>query len=330
MEQVRSARRFGISIVMLTLLFRLFELGLPQGILRLAQASIPNPIQKETERVVRSFSFPFPIESTPPMDYVPKPRKPVFTGLEAETVEVENSSRENPDYEALMAKPLNWQLEAMEPTVLILHTHTSESYEKGEADYTETAAYRTLEEEYNILSIGDRLAELLEAEGIRVIHDREFHDYPSYNTAYTHARNSIRTQLKDNPGITLVLDLHRDAADFQGSQLRTQVTGMDCAQLMLVLGAGNSGLPNDKWENNLSLALKLQETLQEQCPGICRPISLRNQRFNQDLAPYSLLVEVGAAGDSREAALAAAEELAKGLAALKNGTEGEESFGKTD
>lgn len=321
MEQVRSARKFGISVILLTVLFRLFELGLPQGALRLAYASIPAAIEKETERAVRSFSFPFPIESSPPMDYVPQPLRPVFTGQDAQQVEVENSSQEEPDYEALMAAPLDWQLESGEPTVLIIHTHTSESYEKGEQDYAETAPYRTLDEGYNMLSIGDRLAELLEAEGIRVIHDRQFHDYPAYNTAYTHARKSIQLQLQENPGICLVLDLHRDAADGEGRQLRTQAGEAGCAQLMLVLGAGNSGLPNSRWAENLSLALKLQATLQEQCPEICRPISLRSQRFNQDLASHSLLVEVGAAGDSREAALAAAEALAKGLAALKNGTE---------
>ena len=89
---------------------------------------------------------------------------------------------------------------------------------------------------------------------------------------------------------------------------------------MLVLGTGNTGLPNEGWERNLSLALKLQATLEGQSPGLCRPISLRGQRFNQDLAPFTLLVEVGAAGDSREEALLAAQQLAKGLAALKNGT----------
>ena len=173
-----------------------------------------------------------------------------------------------------------------------------------------------------MLSIGDRLAELLEAEGIRVLHDREFHDYPAYSTAYTHARKSIQQLLKENPGIQLVLDLHRDAADADAGQLCTsfQAEGKDCAQLMLVLGVGNAGLPNGRWEENLSLALKLQKLLQGQNSQLCRPISLRPQRFNQDLAPYTLLIEVGAAGDTQEAALTAAEQLAKAIAALKYGS----------
>ena len=322
MEQVRRARTFGITVVFLTALFRLFELGLPQAALGLLPTLFPNSIQKETERPVRSFSFPYPFESSPPMDYSPEPTLPSFRSGDAQEISVVNSSPEEPDYGALMAAPLDWELASREPTVLILHTHTSESYRRGSLDYPETAAYRTLEEGYNMLSIGDRLAELLEAEGIRVLHDRQFHDYPAYSTAYTHARKSIRQLLEENPGIQLVLDLHRDAADAAGGQLCTsfQADGKDCAQLMLVLGAGNAGLPNERWEDNLSLALKLQALLQSQSSQICRPISLRPQRFNQDLAPYTLLIEVGAAGDSHEAALAAAEELAKGIAALKYGS----------
>ena len=304
------------------MLFRVFELGLPQKALRSVNWPSAGQIEKETERAVRSFSFPFPFESSPPMDYSPEPVRPKFSTEDALAVEVVNTGREEPDYAALMAQPLCWQLPSESPTVLIIHTHTSESYDHSGKDYAETAAYRTLDENYNMLSIGDRVAALLEAEGIQVIHDREFHDYPSYNTAYTHARKALQRLLQQNPGIQLVLDLHRDASEGSGGQLRThaQVNGADSAQLMLVLGTGNAALENDQWEASLSLALKLQFTLEQQTEGICRPISLRAQRFNQDLAPCSLLVEVGAAGDSQEEALVAAEQLAKALISLRYGT----------
>ena len=103
MEQVRSARKFGISVILLTVLFRLFELGLPQGmLLGLPWPSVSNSIQKETEHAVRSFSYPF--ESSPPMGYSPEPVLPGFS--DAQGVEVRNSSREEPDYDALIAAPL--------------------------------------------------------------------------------------------------------------------------------------------------------------------------------------------------------------------------------
>ena len=91
---------------------------------------------------------------------------------------------------ALLQQPLTWDLMGEAPTVLILHSHATESYEK-QAQYTETSPYRTLDTNYNMVSVGARVAEILEAEGIHVIHDRTLHDYPSYNDAYGNARSAL-------------------------------------------------------------------------------------------------------------------------------------------
>lgn len=329
MDLQQRSRRFSLAVIACTMLLRLFHSGLPEKMaVWLEQSDIaPFLIYLETGRDVRfsasmEFFWPFSPESAPP---VPKkePDKPVFSAEDTVLTDIYYACSLRPSPEDLLEAPLDWNLADGQPAVLILHTHSTESYTKTGEIYTQISDYRTLDENYNMLSIGDRVAELLEAEGIRVIHDREFHDYPDYNTAYTHARKGVQSLLKQNPGIQLVLDLHRDASESSGSQLRTHalVNGADSSQLMIVLGTGNSGLPNEGWEDNLSLALKLQATLEGQAPGICRPISLRSQRFNQDLAPHALLVEVGAAGDSHEEALVAAEQLAKALAVLKYGTE---------
>jgi hypothetical protein len=60
--------------------------------------------------------------------------------------------------------------------------------------------------------------------------------------------------------------------------------------------------------------------LEQQNPGITRPINLRAQRFNMDLTPASLLVEVGAAGDSHQQALLAVNALGQTILALAKGT----------
>ena len=258
------------------------------------------------------------------MDYVPEPSLPVFLPEQAAEMDIRNTGGKEADYAALLTRPLRWQLAGTEPRVLILHTHTTESYEPGTAGYAQTAPYRTLDEAYNMLRIGDALAEALEAAGIPTVHDREFHDYPSYNSAYNQARKAIQANMQAHPGILLVLDLHRDAAGEGGRQLGTHVTvaGRETAQLMTVLGVGRSGLENPRWEDNLSLALKLQLLLEAQAPGITRPLSLRPQRFNQDLAPYTLLIEVGTAGNTQEEALRATRLLANALIRLKAGTQG--------
>ena len=89
---------------------------------------------------------------------------------------------------------------------------------------------------------------------------------------------------------------------------------------MLVMGTDAAGLTHPNWEDNLSLALKLHATLEQQAPGIMRPLILRAQRFNQDMSPGTVLVEVGAAGDSHAQALAATEQLAKAIITLAKGT----------
>ena len=70
----------------------------------------------------------------------------------------------------------------------------------------------------------------------------------------------------------------------------------------------------------MALALKLQTQLEGICPGICRKINLRTQRFNQDLSTGAMLIEVGSSGNTRQEALRAAEVLAKGIISLAHGT----------
>ncbi len=331
----RSARNFGIWVILLTLLFRLFAAGLPQSLLRQRNNSITQ--DNQTGQNVRSLSFGFgitplfrresiayPPESAPPTDIPRQPELPAFQPEDGDTVALTNSSDKSPDLGELIARPLECSLAGQEPTVLILHTHTTECYTRSEGEeYDESSAYRTLAEEYNMLCVGDRVAELLEQAGIPVIHDRQLHDYPSYTGAYNHARKATQAALEEYPTIRIVLDLHRDAAEGTSGQLRTvaQIDGKSGAQLMFVVGCGNAGLKHPNWEENLSLALKLQFLLEEQHPGICRPISLRNQRFNQDLSTGALLIEVGAAGNTHEEALLAAQALAEAVIRLKNGTE---------
>ena len=173
-----------------------------------------------------------------------------------------------------------------------------------------------------MVRIGQRLTELLRQEGIGVVHETTFHDYPSYTGSYANARKTLKKHLEQTPGLCLLLDIHRDALETEsGKQLATTITvdGRSIAQIMLVVGTDAGGLQHPQWEQNLALALKLQHQLESICPGICRYISLRSERFNQDMSPGAVLVEVGTAGNTLEEALAAAEILAQAIAALSKG-----------
>lgn len=235
-------------------------------------------------------------------------------------VEVSYYCDYDPDLTSLLETPLDWDLTGEAPAVLIVHSHGSESYT---GDYEEAEPYRTLDDTQNMIAVGDEVARLLELGGISVLHDREIYDYPDYNGAYTAAREAIQAYLEQYPSIQMVLDLHRDAAAGDAGQLVTAATvgGQRSAQLMLVVGTDGSGKNHPNWQENLALALKLNVTLEQENPGITRPISLRSQRFNMDLTPGSLLVEVGAAGNTLEEALIAANALATAILTLSQGSE---------
>lgn len=342
MQGERLVLRAGTVMIIGAIVLRLLNLG--GGLVQILRSPETTAVMLflGTGRIVhpqQTESIPVPEETVPvetePVEtkapeteesVSPEPEKAVFSQQDALLVELNNVSGYSVDIPALLGAPREWGLIGQEPTVLILHTHTSESYEKTE-DYVEDTAYRTLDSRYNMVSVGDRLAELLSRGGIRVLHDRSLHDYPSYNGSYTHARQTIQEYLQQYPSIRLVLDLHRDAiTDKQGNQkgYTVDVSGVPTAQLMLVMGTNWAGLEHPNWQENLTLAVQLHAQLERICPGICRPLGLRAQRFNQDMSPGAILIEVGAAGNTRQEALAAMVPLAEGILALANGTAGYE------
>ena len=262
---------------------------------------------------------PTVIEKEPPEE----PRRLSFSPSDGDLVNIRSSWDCALPPRELVMEPLDWDLTGDEPTVLIYHTHAMESYtpQTGE-DYTEEVPFRTADLDYNMVSIGTRLAELLENAGISVLHDTTLHDAASYNGSYASSRETVEKYLAQYPSIRLVLDIHRDAAeDGSGHQVATtaETAQGDTARLMLVLGSEAGGLYNPNWQENYALAVKLQAVLEQESPGLCRELHLTDQRYNQDLSPGALLIEVGAAGNSHDEALRAMTPLAEAIAALSKG-----------
>jgi len=287
----------------------------------------------QTGRIVRPINISFspgatepaqdlPTDPPPVQDQIPQPEIPVFSEGDAALLAINCGFSYNADIPALLTKPLQWDLTGDQPTVLILHSHGSESYAPT-GEYTESSPYHTLNNSYNMIAVGDYVAALLEEGGISVIHDTALHDNPSYNDSYGNSRASAQAYLEEYPSIQLVLDLHRDAiADADGNQIAQTVFAGDqtYAPLMLVVGTSQSGLNHPQWRENLSLALKLQTQLEGICPGIGKKINLRSERFNQDLSTGALLVEIGTSGNSRQEALRSAKVLAEAILSLANGS----------
>ena len=243
-----------------------------------------------------------------------------FTQADADGIAIGGACSYAVDKLALLQQASALQFQQDGPTVLIVHTQTSESYaQEAGWEYNETDTARTQDPDFSVIRVGRELADTLESHGISVIHDTSFNDYPSYSGAYDRTLQKIGDWLAQYPTIQMVIDVHRDAAaNADGTPVShtADIGGESTAQLMLVVGTDEGGLSHPGWRDNLSWALKLQAVLNRMYPGLCRDLDLRTERFNQHMTSGSLLVEVGSSGNTLKEALAAARDLGEGLAAL--------------
>ncbi len=200
------------------------------------------------------------------------------------------------------------ELERGGPQILIIHTHSSEAYTQAGLDrYEPSDTARTEDTQFNVVRIGDELAEILGQYGLEVIHDRGIYDYPSYTGSYSRSGAAVQQYLESYPGIKIVLDIHRDALGSAGVVYKTMAEeeGSVASQIMLLCGSDASGLEHPGWQGNLALALYMQNAAVQAHPTLMRPVSLVKERYNQHLSPGSMIVEVGSSGNTLQEALAA-------------------------
>lgn len=334
MNLEQKALRTGALAIALAVMLRLAGSGLAEKLVEVLvqPETVAAMLFLETGRVVRPGGpvQAAPVQETQPQEteatepaVLPEPPSPaVFSSPDAALIEVNNQSGYKLDAKTLLAQPLTWDLTQEGPAVLIVHTHGTESYEKTE-DYEESSRYRTSDTGYNVVSVGAYLKQLLEEQGIGVIHDTAMHDYPSYTGSYNNSRKSIQACLQEYPSIRMVLDIHRDSVEGSDGKQKRYTLSTDegtAAQVMLVVGTDKNGLSHPDWTQNLALAVKLHAQLEKNDPGLCRAISFRPQRFNQDLTHGSLLLEIGSAGNTRQEALLSAKLVAEAILDLAHGT----------
>ena len=272
-----------------------------------------------------------PVETTPPVTEppttLPMPEVPFeaysLNTADASVVEINYAAKRSPDIEALLTHPLSWDLTSEEPSVLIFHSHGTEAFITSEG-YTyeeEGGEYRTTDDSCNMLSLGEELVRLLGEAGINAVQDRTYYDYPDYLASYDNARIGLQAQLERYPSVKLVIDLHRDSAErSDGTQWSADclVNGEASAQIMLVVGT-DSYYTHPTWEENFSIALKLQAIMETNHEGFTRPLDLRKQRFNQDLSTGAIIAEIGAAGNTHREAMNAVSVLAEAIILLAKG-----------
>lgn len=212
------------------------------------------------------------------------------------------------------------------PAVLIIHTHGSEAYSPDGAEtYGGDEQFRSLDPSETVVAVGDVMEATLRERGIGVIHERTMFDVTEFATAYDRAAAEIRSVISDCPSVSYVIDVHRDALITDtGECLRpvTETAEGAAAQMMIVVGTDHAGSGHTEWEDNLSLALRLQRSIWGRYPMLMRSVDLRSPSFNEQYTKGSLLLEVGAAGNSLNEAKRAAAIFAEALAEEITGENG--------
>ncbi|MBE6596427.1 MAG: hypothetical protein E7641_02045 [Ruminococcaceae bacterium] len=305
---------------------------LPDGIL------IPSDDPNDTDSVIvpDTNTTEAPKDSIYAFDYskVPEGEKgiiPMDLSLtEYGNTYIHNTTGHSPDTKKLLEADLSYGntpitiSATVKPLVLVLHTHGTESYSpKGALSYSEDSSdyARSRDTSENVVSVGAILAGVLNKQGIPTLHCTIMHDAVQYKDSYARAEQTIKEYLEKYPSIKLVIDLHRDAiVKSSGDLVRpvTEVDSLPTAQVMCVVGSDWGGESCPNWEGNLSLALKLRSALNQKYNNLCRPTYLRPSTYNQELAPFSLLLEIGASGNDLDEAKRAAVLVGYELAPLIN------------
>lgn len=201
--------------------------------------------------------------------------------------------------------------------VLIYHTHTYEAFQQTEANpYRETQQWRTQDEKYNIVRVGEELASLLRSMGIQVVHDTTAFEPPLIDSSYTRSLTMLEKRKSMGETFDLYLDVHRDAyVASQPGPNAVSVGDGSVARLMMLVGKGEGQTAmgydeKPQWQDNLQIAQRLTDGLNSQVPGLGKEVRIKSGRFNQHIAVGCLVVEVGNNQNTLEEALAAMPYLA--------------------
>ncbi|MBR3796289.1 MAG: stage II sporulation protein P [Clostridia bacterium] len=206
------------------------------------------------------------------------------------------------------------------PHVLIYHTHTWEAYEMTEeTQYEKTETWRTKDEQYNMIRVGEALAAELTARGFFVVHDKTAFEPPNLSSAYTRSLEMLDTRKAAGEEYDYIFDVHRDA--YSGSYNGANGVMMEeqrVAYVMMLVGKGTgaTGSGFDErpdWPQNLELAQRITDEMNALLPGVARDVKIKTGRFNQHVSDGALLIEVGNNRNTLDEALAACPVIAQAI-----------------
>ena len=137
----------------------------------------------------------------------------------------------------LTEEMLNPDITIENKNIILFHTHSCESYTSSDKyPYTPTGTFRTTDLNFTVVRVGTELENQLKQYQYNVIHNTDYHDYPSYNGSYTRSLATVENILKTNPS-DIIIDVHRDAVGSRSDYAPTVKIGDtdEAAQIMFVI-----------------------------------------------------------------------------------------------
>lgn len=175
------------------------------------------------------------------------------------------------------------------PIVYIYNTHQLEEYNK------------TNLEEYNIkpnvLMASYILREYLNRNNIKtIVETADITDFLNvngwnYSKSYNASRFYLDEAIKKYPNLKLIIDLHRDAIEYNASTVT--INDKKYAKVLFVVG-----LDYENYQPNLDLANSLNNLINSKYPGLSRGVLKKSGKnvngiYNQDLKNNIVLIECG-------------------------------------
>ncbi len=241
-------------------------------------------------------------------------------------VPMDVSAKQNPvnqtdgviDMQSVMAAACRIPAPRGKISVLIIHTHTGEGYNREGLTYLDAQGEefaRSADGSDGVVAVGARIAQKLNEAGIGTIHCKTVFDGESNRESYARAADAIAAFRLAYPTLVCVIDVHRAASvNEQGHIVRSLAVrdGQGIAQTQVICGM-NTG---EMSKTNLALAMMLHDRMNSTFAGSCAGVICKSQTLNQNLAPFSLTLEVGSCGNTPAEALAAADVTADALRTL--------------
>ena len=231
----------------------------------------------------------------------------------------------------IMAEPLKLRRMGGDDSnrVILYYTHTYEAYCANEEEQTYTRRWYTSDDPaLNVIAPGTVFLNKLSEYGIKGFNETKTHEQElSPSASYVKSRVTLTEALEKNPDASLVIDIHRNGyGKLKNGRLygpTAEADGVKYARIMFVIGLDYNESTgsfdtetNPYWRENIKLAAILIEKMEERVPGVTFGITLRKTPYNQNLAPNSLLIEIGFEGNLASEAEATGELMAEIVAEI--------------